>query len=69
MKYASNSTAQAWATVTDVATYLQVAPITIYRWLESSKIPAHRVGRQWRFKYDEVDRWIHSGESASAVDL
>ena len=32
-------------------------------WLEKEKIPAHRVGKQWRFKPSEVDGWVQSGDA------
>jgi excisionase family DNA binding protein len=50
-----------WLTVTEIAEHLRVAPITIYRWLEQHRIPAHRVGRQWRFQVAEVDAWVLRG--------
>lgn len=34
---------------------------TVYRWLEKKKIPAHRVGKQWRFKPSDVDEWVRQG--------
>ena len=52
-----------WLTVSDIAEHLKVASITIYRWLEQNRIPAHRVGRQWRFQTAEVDAWVLSGEA------
>ena len=60
MKVASNPQ---WVTVGEIAKHLRVASITIYRWLEQGRIPAHRVGRQWRFQLAEVDAWILRGEA------
>ncbi|QLH44134.1 MAG: helix-turn-helix domain-containing protein [Coxiellaceae bacterium] len=54
-----------WMSVSEIAEYLGVAAITIYRWLEKSQIPAHRVGKQWRFDLQEVDAWVKSGSAAS----
>ena len=36
----------------------------VLRWLEKGKIPAHRVGKQWRFKPSEVDEWVKSGNAS-----
>ena len=33
-------------------------------WIEWSGIPGHRVGRQWMFKQDEVDKWVREGKAA-----
>ena len=54
---------QQWLTVGEIAKHLRVASITIYRWLEQGRIPAHRVGRQWRFQMAEVDAWVLRGEA------
>jgi excisionase family DNA binding protein len=58
------STSQKWMSVTEIAEHLGVAAITIYRWLEKGQIPAHRVGRQWRFNQGEVDTWVISGAAS-----
>jgi len=55
---------QKWMPVADIADHLGVAAITIYRWLEKGQIPAHRVGRQWRFNQSEVDAWVKSGAAS-----
>jgi excisionase family DNA binding protein len=57
-------TAEKWISVDEIADYLGVAAITIYRWLEKGRIPAHRVGKQWRFKTSEVDEWVKSGNAS-----
>jgi excisionase family DNA binding protein len=44
-------------TVVEVARYLRVHPTTIYRLLRRHKIPAFRVGEDWRFSVAEIDRW------------
>lgn len=57
-----------WQTVDDVCKYLKVTNETIYRWIEKQNMPAHRVGRRWMFKLDEVDAWVRSGQAADGVE-
>ena len=44
----------------DVATYLKIHPYTVRRLCREKKIPAFRVGGQWRFRKDDIDRWSRS---------
>jgi len=47
-----------WVGVEDVATHLAVAKDSVYRWIEERDLPAHRVGRLFRFKLSEIDKWV-----------
>jgi excisionase family DNA binding protein len=44
-----------WVSVDAVARHIGVAKDTLYRWIETRTMPAHRVGRLWKFKLSEVD--------------
>lgn len=57
-------TSTRWLTVEQIAEHLQVSKETIYRWLDRKLIPAHKIGRQWRFQSFEVDEWIRTGGAA-----
>lgn len=46
-------------TLEEVADYLRVTEKTIYRLLRQGKIPASRVGHQWRFDKSSIDEWLH----------
>lgn len=50
-----------WVAVDNVANHLGVAKDTVYRWIDNKGLPAHRVGRLWKFRLSEVDRWIEAG--------
>lgn len=50
-----------WYSVEEISTHLGVSKETIYRWLERKLIPAHRMGKLWKFKPSEVDNWVSSG--------
>jgi excisionase family DNA binding protein len=44
-------------TLTEVARYLRVHPSTIYRLLKLNQLPAFRVGSDWRFKLEDIDKF------------
>lgn len=50
-----------WVSVEDVAKHLGVANDSVYRWIEARGLPAHKIGRLWKFKLSEVDRWVRAG--------
>ena len=52
-------------TVEEVARYLRVHTMTIYRLIQRGDLPAMRVGRGWRFKKDQIDRWLLDHETNS----
>ena len=49
-----------WLTLEQIAEYLQMSTSSIYKMAQAGKIPAYKVGRQWRFKKEEIDKWIKS---------
>lgn len=53
-----------WLSVEEISQHLGVSKETIYRWLERESIPAHRIGKLWKFKASEVDKWIIGGGAA-----
>jgi excisionase family DNA binding protein len=55
------NTSERWLSVDEIAAHLGISAVTIYRWLEKGGIPAHRVGKLWKFKRDEVDAWVKQG--------
>jgi excisionase family DNA binding protein len=57
-------TTERWASVEDVAKHLGVAKDSVYRWIETRSLPAHKIGRLWKFKLSEVDEWVRAGGAA-----
>ena len=53
-----------WSSLDEVASYLGGNKDTIRNWIKKTDIPAHKIGRQWKFKLSEVDAWVKSGKSA-----
>ena len=62
---------EVFLTTEEVLEYLQVNLRTVYRLIKAGKIPAVRVGRQWRFRKRDIDAWLdtqrphHAGAAAS----
>lgn len=47
-----------WLSVTEIAKYLGVSKETMYRIIESKTLPAHKIGKLWKFKVSEIDQAI-----------
>lgn len=50
--------------IDEAAQYLGISVATMRLWLKNKDIPAHRIGKLWKFKLTELDEWINSGKSA-----
>lgn len=53
-----------WIGISEAAEYLGVNKDTIRNWIKKTDIPAHKVGKLWKFKKRELDDWVKSGKSA-----
>jgi excisionase family DNA binding protein len=58
---------ETFLTTEEVLEYLQVNLRTVYRLIKAGKIPAVRVGRQWRFRKRDIDAWLDSQRPRSGV--
>ena len=45
-------------TLEEVARYLRLKPQTIYKWAQEKRIPAVKLGKEWRFRRSILDRWL-----------
>jgi excisionase family DNA binding protein len=45
-------------TLEEVAQYLRLKPQTIYKWAQEKRIPAAKLGKEWRFRRSILDRWL-----------
>ncbi len=50
-----------WVSVEDVARHLGISKDTVYRWIEARSLPAHKIGRLWKFKLSDIDEWVRAG--------
>jgi excisionase family DNA binding protein len=57
-----------WLSVDEIAEYLGVKRDTVYKWIAERDMPAHRVGRFWKFKKDQVDTWVENGKASDDTE-
>ncbi len=50
-----------WLSVDEISAYLGIKRDTVYKWISEKQMPAHRMGRLWKFRKDEVDEWVKIG--------
>jgi excisionase family DNA binding protein len=50
-----------WLSVDELAGYLGIKRDTVYKWINRRSMPAHKVGRLWKFRKEEIDAWVRSG--------
>ena len=53
--------AESWVSMAAIAEHLDVSQDTVRRWIRNRGMPAHKVGRLWKFKVSEVDEWVRAG--------
>ena len=57
-----------WLSITEICKHLGVSNDTVYKWIDKHGMPAHRMGRLWKFKKDEVDERVKAGGAADKTD-
>ena len=55
-----------WLSVDEIAAYLGIKRDTVYKWISEKQMPAHRMGRLWKFRKDDVDDWVKTGGAADS---
>jgi excisionase family DNA binding protein len=50
-------------TLEEVAEFLHVHPSTVYRLLKNKRIPAFKLGSDWRFNQESIERWVRKLEA------
>ena len=53
-------------TIDELAKYLRMKKVTIYKHAQEKKIPGFKVGSKWRFKKSTIDKWIADKETANS---
>ena len=62
--YVMDNYMEDWIGIEAAANYLDVTKDTIRNWIKKTDIPAHKIGKLWKFKRVELDDWVKSGLSA-----
>ncbi|WP_030199397.1 excisionase family DNA-binding protein [Terrabacter tumescens] len=57
-----------WVSADVIAEHLGVTKDSIYVWIANREMPAHRVGRLWKFQITEVDAWVRGAGAPDAAD-
>lgn len=57
--------AEPWLSADDIAAQLGATKDTVYTWISEKAIPAHKVGRLWKFQASEINDWVRAGAAAS----
>ena len=53
----------------DAAEYLNIKPVTLRKWIkQKADLPAHQIGRLWKFKRSELDAWVSSGKKRHEIN-
>ncbi len=45
----------------EIMKYLGISRDTALRWITTKQMPAHKIGKNWKFKLSEIDEWVNSG--------
>jgi excisionase family DNA binding protein len=56
-----SETEDRWLSIREICEHLGVSSDTVYKWIDKHEMPAHRMGRLWKFKKDDVDSWVRAG--------
>ena len=55
-----------YISIDEAAEYLGIKTVTLRNWIKKdTSLPAHKIGKLWKFKRSELDAWVQSGKSAS----
>lgn len=61
--------AEPWLSAEEIAGHLGVTKDTVYAWIAEKGMPAHKIGRLWKFQTTEIDDWVRRGGASSSKDL
>lgn len=53
-----NNTESRWVSMNEICKHLGISRDTVMKWIGNEDLPAHKIGRLWRFQIQEVDDWV-----------
>lgn len=56
-----------WLSVDEIGEYLGIKRDTVYKWVNEKNMPAHKIGRLWKFKKEQIDKWVEGGGATEAI--
>lgn len=59
---------QPWLSAEEIAVHLGVTKDTVYAWITDRDMPAHKVGRLWKFQSNEVDDWVRQDQGSKTTE-
>ena len=57
-----------WLSADDIAAHLGVTKDTVYTWIVDKDMPAHKIGRLWKFRVSEIDDWVRRGGAVASEE-
>ncbi len=57
-----------WVSLDEIAKHMGVSRDSVYRAIDNRGLPAHKIGRLWKFKVSQVDAWVQAGNPAEGGD-
>lgn len=57
-----------WLSADDIAVHLGITKDTVYTWIAEKAMPAHKIGRLWKFQISEVDDWVRGDGAATDTE-
>ncbi len=56
-----------WLSVDEIGDCLGIKRDTVYKRISEKDMPAHKIGRLWKFKKEQVDAWVEAGSAATRI--
>jgi excisionase family DNA binding protein len=64
VEHEMNEMEDCWLLIREIYKYLGASNDTVYKWIGKHQMPAHRMGRLWKFKKNEVYEWVKADGAA-----
>jgi excisionase family DNA binding protein len=58
-----------WLNIDEIAAYLKISKVTVYRMVKAKVFPVYRVGKGWRTKASLLDEWVKNGTKPMRDDI